>query len=213
MADLTKTIAPTRTLIGRVGVSDAELRTELVRKALHTLIALVPTLAALIGRDITVVLLASGTLFYAFSEQLRISGRRVLVVTRLTLMAAREKDRGHFVLGPITLGIGAMLSMLLYPAPAAAIAIYALAFGDGLSSLSGKMFGRFRIPLTGGKTLEGSATCFAAVLLSSYLVLGRLDYALAVAAAATLLEAMPTQDLDNIVLPLGVGLIARFFVT
>ena len=212
MADLTKTIAPTRTLIGRVGVSDAELRTELVRKALHTLIALVPTLAALIGRDITVVLLASGTLFYAFSEQLRISGRRVLVVTRLTLMAAREKDRGHFVLGPITLGIGAMLSMLLYPAPAAAIAIYALAFGDGLSSLSGKMFGRFRIPLTGGKTLEGSATCFAAVLLSSYLVLGRLDYALAVAAAATLLEAMPTQDLDNIVLPLGVGLIARFFV-
>ncbi len=212
MAVFTKTIAPSRTLLGRRRVSDAELRTELVRKALHTLIALVPTLAALVGRDVTVAVLGMGTLFYAFSEQLRISGRRVFIVTRLTLMAARERDHGHFVLGPITLGIGAMLSMMLYPAPAAAIAIYALAFGDGLSSLSGKMFGRIRIPLTGGKTLEGSATCFAAVLLSSYLVLGRLDYALAVATAATVLEAMPTQDVDNIVLPLGVGLVARFFV-
>jgi dolichol kinase len=37
-----------------------------------------------------------------------------------------------------------MLSLLLYPDPAASIAIYALAFGDGLASLVGKLVGRIR---------------------------------------------------------------------
>ena len=58
------------------------------------------------------------------------------VVSGLTVAAARPGDAG-FVLGPATLGLGAMLALLLYPLPASAIAIYALAFGDAAASVVG----------------------------------------------------------------------------
>ena len=87
------------------------------------------------------------------------------LVSELTLIASREKDRNGFVLGPVTLGLGAMLSLLLYPLPAASLAIYALAFGDGIASLAGTIVRGPRIPLFGGKTISGSLACFVAVFV------------------------------------------------
>ena len=100
------------------------------------------------------------------------------------------------------------MSLLLYPNPAASIAIYALAFGDGLSSLVGKTFGSLRIPFTGGKSVEGSLTCLLAVFVASYAVTNDAPHSFAIAVAAMLIEAAPTKDLDNIVLPVLVGAIA-----
>jgi dolichol kinase len=153
-------------------------------------------------------LLSSGILFYATCERLRMKGYVVPLISRVTALAARRRDGNRFVLGPITLGIGALLSLLLYPSPAASIAIYALAFGDGLSSLIGKSFGSIRLPLTGGKSLEGSLTCMAAVLVASYALTGDLRRSLAIAIAAMLIEAAPMKDFDNIVLPVSVGALA-----
>jgi dolichol kinase len=126
----------------------------------------------------------------------------------VTALAARRRDGDGYVLGPITLGLGALLSLLLYPNLAATLAIYALAFGDGLSSLIGKTFGSLRIPFTGGKSLEGSLTCLVAVFVASYLLTGDLPRSFVVGLAATLIEAAPTKDLDNIILPVSVGAIA-----
>jgi dolichol kinase len=112
------------------------------------------------------------------------------------------------VLGPVTLGIGAMMSLMLYPDPAATIAIYALAFGDGIASIAGKLFGRVRIPLTSGKTVEGTMACLAAVFVATYSVTGRPELSATVASAAAIIELAPTEDLDNIILPVGVGFIA-----
>jgi dolichol kinase len=126
----------------------------------------------------------------------------------VTALAARRRDAGRFVLGPVTLGLGALLSLLLYPNPAASIAIYALAFGDGLSSLVGKTIGSIRLPFTGGKSLEGSLTCLTAVFVSSIALTGDATRSLTVAFAATLIEAIPTKDLDNIVLPVLTGVVA-----
>ena len=39
-----------------------------------------------------------------------------------------------------------------------------------------------------------------------------IEIALALAAVATVLEALPTDDLDNIILPAGVGLIATILL-
>jgi dolichol kinase len=157
---------------------------------------------------LTVGLLAAGTLSYAASESLRMGGVEVPVVGRITQLAARRRDSGKFVLGPITLGLGAMLSLLFYPSPIAAIAIYALAFGDGFSSLAGKLFGTVRLPFTGGKSLEGSLTCFLAVFLASWAVSGRVLPSLGIALFATFVEAAPLKDLDNIVLPVLTGAFA-----
>jgi phytol kinase len=180
---------------------------EFVRKSLHLLIAFVPLLASM-NLPATLTLLALGTVFYAIAEASRIQGRPVPVVSDITLIASRVRDRNGFVLGPITLGIGAMLSLLLYPSPAAAIAIYALAFGDGFASLVGTMVRGPRIPYLRGKTFSGSLACFTAVFIVTLRVTSRPVDALVIAAAATFLEAIPTGNFDNIILPFGVGMIA-----
>jgi len=181
-----------------------EIRIELIRKGIHLLIAFVPSIAR-IDLSLAVALLSCGIVTFTLCESLRLRGIDVPFVSRITAMAARRRDSGHFILGPITLGLGALMSLLLYPNPAATIAIYALAFGDGFSSLIGKTFGSVRLPFTGGKSLEGSLTCLTAVYFSALSMTGDGLRSLAVALVATVTEAVPTKDLDNIILPVVTG--------
>jgi phytol kinase len=186
-----------------------DIRTEIVRKSLHFLIALTPSLAAL-NLGATKALLAVGMVIYLLAEILRLNGKEVFIISRITALAARPRDAGRFVLGPVTLGLGALASLSFYPEPAAAIAIYALAFGDGLASLAGKLFGRTRIPFTGGKSFEGSFACFIAVFSATYGLTRSPVGSAAIAAFATVVEALPVKDLDNLILPLAVGSFATF---
>jgi dolichol kinase len=197
-------------IVNRWGAIDfQELRTELVRKSIHFFIALSPGMAAL-NRPVTVILLMAGTLFYTGMEALRLSGTHVPLISTLTNMASRSRDKSHFVLGPVTLGLGALLALLFYPSPAASAAIYALAFGDGLASLVGKIVGRIRPAFLLGKSVEGSLACFLAVFFMSYQVLQNFRIALIAAITATLVEALPLKDYDNLALPLSVGFIVQF---
>ncbi len=184
-----------------------ELQVEFFRKGIHIFIAVVPFLASL-DITLTMAILGAGTIIYTYAEHLRIQGREIALISAMTSAASRPRDMGRFVLGPVTLGLGAMIALLLYPEPAASVAIYALAFGDGFSSIIGKMVGRWRIPLTGGKTLAGSAACFSAVFLVVLRLTGKPAVAALLGGAATLLEALPTGDLDNILLPVGTGFLA-----
>jgi len=183
------------------------IQKEFVRKSIHLMIALVPTLASW-NYKFTVSLLVTGILVYTYAEYLRGKGQKVPVISDLTALASRDRDKGHFVLGPVTLGIGALSALLLYPNPAATIAIYALAFGDGLSSLAGKLFGGMKIPFTGGKTTSGSLTCFLSVFVAGLFLTDSLITVFIVALSATILEAIPSKDLDNIIIPIGTGLVA-----
>jgi phytol kinase len=187
-----------------------EIRTELIRKSIHVLIAFVPSMAA-VNLVLTFFLLLTGMLLYSFAEMVRMKGGKIIFISTITLIASRKRDNGRFVLGPVTLAVGAMLALCLYPAPAAAIAIYALAFGDSLSSITGKMFGRIKIPFTKGKTVMGTLTCFSAVLFIAFAFTTNINSALIIAVSAALFEALPLKDLDNIVIPLGTGAVASFF--
>jgi len=190
--------------------SPEEIQIELTRKLLHLLIAFVPTLLSF-SREWTIAALAAGTSAYALFEYLRMHGKRVPLVSSITEKAARKRDSGKFVKGPITLGLGALCSVLLFSPEAASIAIYILAFGDGFSSLVGKTIGHIKLPLTRGKSLEGSITCFALSFLSALLVSWRPGPALVIALCSTVTEAWPTKDWDNIILPLMAGLTATLF--
>ncbi len=182
-----------------------EFQKELFRKGIHLFIAFVPVLAS-INLMVTFFLVGIGTIVYAVAELLRFQGITVPIISRVTEYASRDRDRGRVVLGPITLGLGAMAALFFYPDPAASLAIYALAFGDGFSSVVGKMFGRETIPFTGGKTYAGSLTCFIAVFFFSFVVVRNPLMAFFTAISATFLEALPLKDLDNVVIPLGTGL-------
>ncbi|MBN2509349.1 MAG: phosphatidate cytidylyltransferase [Spirochaetales bacterium] len=181
---------------------------EMVRKSIHMMIAVVPTMAQY-NFSLTVLMLSAGVVFYAYTEYLRSRGIQVAFISGLTVIASRDRDNGTFVLGPVTLGIGALLALLLYPNPAAQIGIYALAFGDGLSSLGGKLIPSPKVPFLRGKTMAGSSVCFWAVFISSYLLTGEIRASLILACTATALEAIPVKDFDNIIIPIGTGFVAR----
>jgi dolichol kinase len=183
-----------------------DIKTELIRKSIHFLIALSPLMAAM-SRPATVLILAAGTLGYTWMESLRLAGIQVPFVSSVTSMASRKRDEGLFVMGPVTLGLGALLALLFYPSPAASIAIYALAFGDGFASLVGKFFGRIRPAALCGKSVEGSLACFTAVLVSAFRVSRDFRIALVAAFTATLVEALPLEDYDNLALPVTVGMV------
>ncbi|MCL2443343.1 MAG: phosphatidate cytidylyltransferase [Treponema sp.] len=197
-----------------VSVADreaGELKTEIIRKAIHFLIALAPSIAA-INKIATIAFLVIGTIGYTLMEYLRLSGIKVPVISSITSMASRQRDIGHFVMGPVTLGLGALLALLLYPSNAATIAIYALAFGDGVASLVGKFFGNLRPGFLFGKSIEGSIACFAVVFISAYAVSGNIYIAFIAAFTAMAVEALPLDDYDNLAIPIAVGLVVYYLM-
>jgi len=191
-------------------------QTELIRKGLHFLIGFAPVFAAF-DRIFTLIFLGAGTIMYTAMEFFRLRGGHIPLVSDLTVLASRRRDQGRFVLGPVTLGLGAFLSFLLFPPLPAAIAVLALAFGDGTASLAGKFIGRIRPPFLFGKSLEGSIACFLGTLLSAYPASvhygkGSWRTALIAACTATLTEILPIRDWDNIIIPLTVGLAVQYLV-
>jgi len=186
----------------------AELGMELFRKSIHMLIALVPSIVVAIGCSDTALLLMGGVLFYACAEGLRFLGFSLPVISVVTRAVSRKKERGHFALAPVTLGLGALIAISVFPQKQAAAAIYALAFGDSASTLVGKCLGRLRPAFLSGKSLEGSFTCFTVSTLAAYLVFSDLKTALAVGFASLLIDALPLGEFDNILLPLAAGFAA-----
>jgi phytol kinase len=186
----------------------AELGMELLRKSIHMLIALVPSIVAVFGRSDTALFLMGGMLFYACAEGLRFLGFSLPVVSGVTRAVSRRKERGHFALAPVTLGLGAFIAISVFPQAQAAAAIYALAFGDSASTLTGKCLGRLRPAFLSGKSLEGSFACFAASTAAAYLVFSNPKTALVVGFASLLIDALPLGEFDNILLPLAAGFAA-----
>ena len=191
--------------------SVGELQKEFIRKSIHLLIASVP-LMALINFNITIGLLSAGTIIYGYAEKLRCSGSPVFLISNITVIAARDRDRNRFVLGPVTLGLGALLTLLLYPHPAATIGIYALAFGDALANILGKIYGKRTIPMSGGKTIVGSLACFTGVFITSFFVCGHIGKSLIIAFVATFIEVLPLKDFDNLFIPLGTAALAQLIL-
>ena len=178
---------------------------EACRKIIHSLIVFVPFIAGY-SYALAYFLLSAGIVIYSWSEYQRLTGHYVPVFSEIKAKAFRSQDMIHFAKAPVTLALGAMGALALYPMPAAAIAIYALAFGDTAACLVGKSFGRTKIPGT-DKTWAGSAACFATVFMLAYRATGcDVIKTTAVALAATLTELLPIKDYDNLLIPLVTGL-------
>lgn len=182
---------------------------ELFRKSIHLCGALIPTFLAFfyVPTLIALVLIA---VIYTVSEIFRLHGIRIPVIAHVTEFAARKRDENKFVAGPVTLVVGILAVAVFFEPTAARIGIYALAFGDGLASLAGKLFGHTRIPFTHGKTVAGSLTCFIAVFVSSFLVCKNFIQALILGAVAMLIEVIPLADFDNVVIPIAIAAVVQF---
>jgi dolichol kinase len=192
-----------------VGKYITEIKKELFRKSIHVCAAFVPLFLRL-NRPVTLILLCAVLVLYTLAEILRFKGIQVVLFSSITDMASRQRDRGRFVLGPVTLALGVLITAFFFDPPAASLGIYALAFGDGIASLVGRAVGHLRIPRTGGKTLEGSLACFCAVFLASFIVTRNPSSALYIAGATMILEVLPLKDFDNLLIPIAIALLSRF---
>jgi len=159
---------------------------------------------------LTFAILFSGMIIYLFSEYLRMNNRNNTLIARITSLVSRKRDSDYPVWGPITLIIGTLLSLVLFPLPVASISIWILAFGDGIASIAGNKFSSFVLPHTQGKTFAGSFACFIIIYLITFRITMSMPKAFLLSGIGTFLEALPIDDLDNIVLPVGVGFLAYY---
>lgn len=187
-----------------------DIRKEIFRKSIHLCSALIPSLLAW-SKNAVLWVLCAILIFYCVAEFLRIRGCSVFIVSKITETAARTRDGNRFVWGPVTLSIGILLTGFFFEHPAASIGIYALAFGDGLASLSGKLFGMIILPCCAGKTVMGSLTCFTAIFVSSWAVSGNSFASLMIAIAGTVIELIPLKDADNVLIPCILAALASFY--
>ncbi len=193
---------------GSINIS-YKLKKEFFRKTIHMMAAFVPFFYYF-SQYLVMTILLTITLLYFISEVLRIKKKIYIpIISLVTLIAAREKDRDRFILGPITLSMGIFLSLTFFDYRSAVISIYALAFGDGVASLFGETLGGWKIPLTFGKTISGTLGCFL-VLVIVFLSCGlNLYQALLIAIIASIIEVFPTGDYDNFLIPVITGLLAQ----
>lgn len=112
------------------------LKKEIFRKVIHISSALIPLFLEK-NFSFTLYALIAAALLYIISEILRINGINIPLISFITKTASRERDDGKISKGPLTLVSGILLtSLLVKDTLSRNIGIYALSFGDGLSSLS-----------------------------------------------------------------------------
>lgn len=184
---------------------------EFFRKAIHLCTCLVPFLLD-IAYIPTIIGLSAILVLYIVCEILRLHGKYVPLISYITTKAARKRDENKFVLGPVTLCLGVILTSILFNQKAAAIGIFALALGDGLSSLFGRLFGKTLIPFTKGKSFVGSLTCFIAIFISALIITQCLTHALLIALIGMLIEMLPLKDYDNLVIPLITAFFSEYIL-
>lgn len=177
---------------------------ELFRKSIHICSSFVPFFLGLAYWPV-IILLVLAVIVYTVSEVLRSHNINIPLVSKITEIAARKRDENRFVLGPVTLVCGILTAALLLPLDCARVGIFALAFGDGLASLMGKLIGKITIPGAHGKTVAGSLTCFTAVFISTFCCSGNCLHSLIIATAAMFIEMLPLSDFDNLIIPPAVG--------
>jgi len=184
---------------------------ELFRKSIHICSSLVPLFLRLAYWPVIILLLLA-VVFYSISEILRLNNKNIPIIAKITEIAARKRDENKFVLGPVTLVIGILLAALILPLEYATVGIFALAFGDGLASLVGKLIGKITIPGAHGKTVAGSFACFLAVYTATFCYSKNCFVSLLVGVSAMLIEVLPLADFDNVLIPICIGYIYMYLL-
>ncbi len=188
-----------------------DIAKEMFRKVIHLCAAFIPFFLKIFYVPV-LSLLSLVLLLYIIAEILRYKGIEVPIFSVITQTAARKRDENKFVLGPVTLTVGIIITALCFDYESASVGIYALALGDGLASLVGKLFGRNIIPFTQGKTAEGSLACFGAIFISTFLVTKNAFSALIIAIIGMIIELFPLKDFDNLFIPIILGFVMQYLL-
>ncbi len=181
-----------------------ELKQEFKRKAFHLLSLVYLGVFCVFGQRHTSIALAIFIAIAFVVEQVRLR-KKEFNVRLIGLLGGihREKEVTKMS-GIVWTSLGCLFTILLFGEQPRLVSagILFLAFGDGFAALVGRAWGSHKWPgLDGKKSLEGSAGCFLACVISGFsLGFGPLPVVLG-AFTAAIVEVLPVPIDDNLWLP------------
>ena len=194
-----------------VDVADSDrlhVLAELQRKAIHLACSVFPLLYVYFPqREQMLWLLGLIALFFLLAEILRFKTetfRRLFRSVFLPLLREPEIDRK--ITGATWLFISLFLTVLIFERTVAIPAMLMLTLADSLAAVGGKSFGKKALF---EKTVFGTVTFFlvAFLILVIFLPAVGLPYLVLIALISAFLEAAPVPVNDNLLVPVGSGLL------
>lgn len=179
------------------------------RKLIHIFAAAVPFAAGL-APTLTLAFLCTAVAIYSISEWIRLNGRVFPLVGHITVSCIRSEEKRYFVLAPITLTLGIVISLVLFSYEVSAAVILILAFADSAAALVGRAWGTRRIPYNRSKSLQGSMAAFMVAYLCTAIYFP-IAVSITAAFVSTFIESLPIGD-DNITIPVGTGIVLTAMV-
>ncbi len=108
--------------------------TSKLRTVVHLVALLIPFLAEATSKSIILAILIAVTITYILSEELRLRGKQLPLITKFTLRMSRENETPRLVTAPIYLAVGVIMSLLLFPKNIAYASITIVAVGDPMAA-------------------------------------------------------------------------------
>jgi len=185
------------------------IKKELFRKLIHIVGFSIPFISIILGVPFATSLILILAITYTVSEYLRLNGRSIPIFTTITRVAMRDAD-GHesqstFVKEPLYFAAGILAALLVFPAPFNYAAIAVVTLGDGFASVIGRLYGRNRIPYSGGKTIEGTLAGLV-FAFAGCLIFVSPTIAIIAATIGMVTEFLRLRVSDNLSIPMITGL-------
>jgi phytol kinase len=118
-----------------------------------------------------------------------------------------DAGRNVFVKAPLYFAAEILISLLIVPFPFNYVAIAVVTLGDGFASVVGRMFGKHKIPCSGGRTIEGTATGLVCAFAGAMLFTSP-TVALIAALTGMAIELVQRRVSDNLTVPFASGFAA-----
>jgi dolichol kinase len=181
-------------------------KSSIIREVIHIGGFLIPLVCIYLLNCFLIVSLISFIVFlYIISETMRMMGKKIPLITPLTIKASEEQEAQGFVISPIFYALSIIFSLILFPKPVNYVSIAVLTLGDGFASILGQHLGRTRIRFNKIKNIEGVLGGFIFAFLGSLLFVNP-TRALFASALGMIVEILPLPINDNLTVPLVTGL-------
>jgi phytol kinase len=174
---------------------------EYLRKAVHFSALLVPVFSELTSKSVVLITLSILIVVYILEEVLRLKGVPLPFMTPFTLRMSRPEERTRFIVRPIYLAVGIILTLIVYPNLIAYASICIGAIGDPVAAIVGSTFGSRRIIRR--KTMEGFLAGLGVSFLAASLLVAPF-LALVGAVGGMFMELLDVPD-DNLTMPIVAG--------
>jgi len=145
-------------------------RHELIRKAIHISMSVLPLSLFALGRDLGTILIATALTAAIVIDVVRLRSEPVRRFFERVFGKSLRPHEKYELTGSTFMGISALLCVVLFTVPIAVTALLFLTIGDSAAALVGMKWGR--TTLVPGKTLEGTLACLVSCCIIGIVVPG-----------------------------------------